>query len=169
MCHTGRKQKKNHTIMFNTVQMVWVRNGLGARTLLDDSPRKCLYVSLFWHQSAPPEAPSSAQVWVSHQKLKPLLFVCSFSKVTLTTTAIRRICLSRRSTPDMCEWSPGNGTSASLYAWSCWAVMTKNSPVIIYQCRAAEQQNFLRTVRSAQHSFLRTIILVAAGALTLFD
>lgn len=153
------------------VQMVWVRNGrrcsytTGWLTL----PRMCLYVSLFWHQSAPPEAPSSAQVWVSHQKRKPLLFVCSFSKVTLTTTAIRRICLSPRSTPDMCESSPGNGTSASLYAWSCWAVMTKNSPVIICQCRAAEQQNFLRTVGSAHHSFLRTIILVAAGAVTLFD
>lgn len=52
---------------------------------------------------------------------------CSFSKATLTTTPIRRISLSLRSTPDTSEWSPGSGTSASLYAWSCWAAMTRGN------------------------------------------
>lgn len=52
---------------------------------------------------------------------------CSFSKATSTTTPIRRICLSLRSTPDMSEWSPGSGTSASPYAWSCWAAMTRRT------------------------------------------
>lgn len=52
---------------------------------------------------------------------------CSFSKATLTTTPIRRISLSLRSMPDMSGWSPGSGTSASPYAWSCWAAMTRRT------------------------------------------
>lgn len=54
------------------------------------------------------------------------LFFGSFSRATLTTTAIRRICLSRLSTPDLCGWFPGSGTSGSPCAWSCWAVTPEN-------------------------------------------
>lgn len=56
-------------------------------------------------------------------------FICSFSKATLTTTPTGRIYSSLRSTPDTSESSPGSGTSASLYAWSCWAAMIRNSSV----------------------------------------
>lgn len=55
-------------------------------------------------------------------------FICSFSKATLTTTPTRRICLSPRSTPASSESSPGSGTSASLYEWSCWAAMSEKLP-----------------------------------------
>lgn len=73
----------------------------------------------------------SQNLWTTVLSSNHDLFIhlspCSFSKATLTTTPIRRICLSLRSTPDMSEWSPGSGTSASLYAWSCWAAMTRRT------------------------------------------
>lgn len=70
---------------------------------------------------------TSVQVLSSNHDFSTHLPPCSFSKATLTTTPIRRISLSLRSTPDMSGWSPGSGTSASPYAWSCWAAMTRRT------------------------------------------